>query len=227
MQKQGSSNIARYITVQDAVERLGVVERTVRRWIEKKKLHAIYDASGFVRLELDAVEKLAQERHAVVPSSRRQLEMLLERIERLESEKEVQEQKYNRLQQQIESIFRVLAGESIIDEYGQTLSLSDSQLAYLRPGGKNQQGALERRDLPLGTMRLVHFVQMHQVKLSDLKKLHMLHEINLTLYQRETGAIRNKQEWWISPEQHQQVATYCLQHGIPYTPCSQCASQEA
>jgi excisionase family DNA binding protein len=226
IQKQGSSPIVRYITVQDAVERLGVVERTVRRWIEKKKLHAIHDASGFVRLDLDAVERIAQERHTVVPSSRQQVEMLLERVERLESENEAQEQKYDHLQRLIEGVFRVLAGEPITDEHGQPLSLSDSHLAYLRPVGRNKQEPLERRGLPAGTMRLVNFAQLHQVKLSDLKRLHMLHELNLTIYQRDAGAIRNKQEWWISPEQHQQVATYCQQHSIPYMPCSQCDSKE-
>ncbi len=66
------------------------------------------------------------------------------------------------------------------------------------------------------------FAQKHSCNLSEVKKLHEHHEIEVTVYQREAPAIRNKQEWWITPTQHQAVADYCEQHHLPYTPCPQC-----
>ncbi|GLV54396.1 hypothetical protein KDH_12430 [Dictyobacter sp. S3.2.2.5] len=235
VEKRGSSSIARYITVQDAVERLGVVERTVRRWIEKDKLHAIRDVSGSVRLDLDEVELIVQERGAVVPSPQQQIEALLECVERLKCENEAlfecverlkreneaRDQKCNDLQQQIDVIRQERVSESTAHGHGSLLLPATSHFLHSHSG----QELLARRGLPEGTMRLVQFAQLHQIKLSDLKKLHMLHAVNLTIYQREAEAIRNKQEWWITPEQHQQVADYCQQHDVPYVVCSQCSHE--
>ena len=94
LQKLAPAPVARYVTVQDAVERIGVAERTLRRWIEetdekKKKFHRILrDPSGFVRLDLEEVEQIVRARGGVVPSVHQQIERLLERIEALESEKQ-------------------------------------------------------------------------------------------------------------------------------------------
>jgi len=225
--KQQPERVARYITVQDAVERLGVVERTIRRWMEKGKLHAIHDTSGFVRLDLAEIEKILQSKPPTIPSVHQQIEMQLERIEALESDNEAQAQKVSVLQQQMDSMLRLLAnlqgmenGQSI--EHHLVLADLLTQLGQRHPK-KTLNDPLGKRGLPPGTIRLVDFAKSHQVNLWDLKKLHGSGEIALEIYHREVEAVRNQQEWWVVPGQHQQIADYCQQHGIAYTPCQQCA----
>jgi hypothetical protein len=209
--KQPPTPIAHYITVQDAVEKLGVVERTVRRWIEKDKLHAIHDASGFVRLDLSEVEQILQSKPATAPSLSQQIEALYQRIEALEAEV----QKVGELQRQVEEVQHLLAHFQTED--GQ---LTQGPLRQQRSA--HPDDLLQKRGLPPGTMRLVDFASMHEIKLSELKRLYMLREIDLEVHQRETVAVRNKQEWWITPPQHSQVITHFQQQGMLYTPCPQC-----
>ena len=90
------------------------------------------------------------------------------------------------------------------------------------PASKEANAPEERRGFPPGTLRLVDFAQKHGCKLSELKKLYGSQEIEVAVYQREASAMRNKQEWWITPTQHQAVADYCERHQFPYTPCPQC-----
>ncbi len=240
-QKPVPAPIARYVTVQDAVERIGVAERTLRRWIEetddhkKKFRHIMRDASGFVRLDLEEVEQIAQSRGEVVPSLHHQIELLRERIEVLESEYVFQVQQYQELRTRVEHIQQFMTTQMQVlahilpSEDGQksepSLALAEllTHLTHLtQRHSKKVNAPEERRDFPPGTLRLVDFAQSHASSLSELKKLYMGHEIDLAVYQRESPALRNKQEWWITPMQHHALADYCERHQLPYTPCPQC-----
>ncbi len=213
LQKLAPAPVARYVTVQDAVERLGVAERTLRRWIEetderKKKFHHIMrDPSGFVRLDLEEVEQIVHARGGVVPSVHQQIEHLLECIEALESEQAVQAQHYQELLNTVEHL-------------QQTMMTQMQPVTYRHSGSPGTPA--KRRGLPAGTLRLVDFAQQHSCTLSEVKKLHEHHEIEVTTYQREVPAIRNKQEWWITPTQHHVLADYYEEHHLPYTPCPHC-----
>jgi len=222
--------IARYITVQDAVEQLGVVERTIRRWIEKGKIHAIRDPSGFVRLDLAEIEHIIQVKAATTPFLHQQMEALLQRVEALESDKEALAQQYTDLQRQMETLLQLLAQNQATDGTAQPFSLTDFLRAHmpLRRQTGNTQEPLERRGLLPGTMRLVNFAQLHQIKLWDLKQLHWAGTITLEIYQRDAEAKRNKQEWWITPEQHVALASYWHEHELPFIACPVCeAAREA
>ncbi len=238
-QKPVPAPIARYVTVQDAVERLGVAERTLRRWIEetddhkKKFRHIMRDASGFVRLDLEEVEQIAQARGRVVPSLHHQIELLRERVEALESDQAVQAQQYqellmtvNHLEASMTIQMQVFAQMLPTGDNGQSMDhplALTHLLTHLSRHHPKKLGEPEaRRGFPPGTLRLVDFAQSHASNLSELKKLYMAQKIDLAVYQREAPAIRNKQEWWITPMQHHALADYCEQHQMPYTPCPQC-----
>ncbi len=237
-QKPVPAPIARYVTVQDAVERLGVAERTLRRWIEetddhkKKFRHIMRDASGFVRLDLEEVEQIAQARGRVVPSLHYQIELLRERVEALESDQAVQAQQYHELRTTVEHIQQFVTTQMQVfahmtpSEDGQksepSLALAELLTHLTQRHLKKVNVSEERRGFPPGTVRLVDFAQRHATNLSEVKKLYMSQEIDLAVYQREAPTIRNKQEWWITPMQHQALADYCERHQIPYTPCPQC-----
>ena len=213
LQKLAPAPIARYVTVQDAVERIGVAERTLRRWIEetnekKKKFHRIMrDPSGFVRLDLEEVEQIVRARGGVVPSVHQQIESLLERIEVLESEHAIQAQRYQELLNTV--------------EHFQQARMTRMQPVTHRHSGSPGTPA-ERRGLPPGTLRLVDFARNHVCKLSDVKKLYGSQEIEVAVYQREAPAVRNKQEWWVTPAQHHALADYYGRHHLAYTPCPRC-----
>lgn len=229
LQKLAPAPVARYVTVQDAVERIGVAERTLRRWIEetdekKKKFHRILrDPSGFVRLDLEEVEQIVRARGGVVPSVHQQIERLLERIEALESENAAQAKQYQEVLTIVEQLQQVVTTQmQPTSDDGHSLALTEilTPLAHQHP--KKVSAPAERRGFPPGTLRLVDFVQKHGCNLSELKKLYGSQEIEVAVYQREASAIRNKQEWWITPTQHQAVADYCERHQLAYTPCPQC-----
>ena len=85
---------------------------------------------------------------------------------------------------------------------------------------------LAKRGLPPGTIRLVDFATHHHINIHDLKRYYYEGKIQLTAYQREVQAKRNKQEWWITPEQHQQVSVYWQQQEMPYVACPLCLHHE-
>lgn len=236
LHKQTPAPVVRYITVQDAIDRIGVSERTMRRWIEeaedstiddkKKKVHnVVRDPSGFVRLDLDEVERIVQVRQGVAPSLHQRIDALGERIEELENDKAAQAKKVSELQGQIEGILHALAGlQGTYKNDDQALPLTELLALLPLHRRASTQEPWEKRGLPPGTMRLVNFSKLHQVNLWDLKQRSFTGEIPLEIYHREAEAKRNKQEWWVTPAQHQQIAAYCQEHALPYTPCPQCTA---
>ncbi len=103
-----------------------------------------------------------------------------------------------------------------------TQALTDVRRLRTRAGSGGDEDILKKRGLPPGTIRLVDFVKLHQVNLWDLKQLHWGRTITLEVYLREVQARRNKQEWWVTPEQHTALANYWHMHQLPFTACPVC-----
>lgn len=208
-ERQKPAALVHYVTVRDAVERLNTPERTIRRWIEKGKLTSIRDAAGFVRIDLADIEQILQDRPTMVPSLQEQVTSLLTRIEDLEDQMQEQSAQIAVLRQQLEQ--------------------GGGQRHHVHAPAA--QSTWEKRGLPEGTEHLVTFVKMHQpqnkMTIYAIKQLFAEGKIALTIYQREEGAQRNKQEWWITREQHLQLVEYFQQHAISYSPCTHCKQMTA
>ncbi len=228
-----------YGTVQDAVELLNVSERTVRRMIKAGRLHTIRDATNHLWIDLDDIEKEQAARPRSASPLRHQVQLLLAQVEELKAHQGPQERRMldiecqvEALQQRVEAceqlLFRGLQTVSKREVEGETDETPGAQisrlLSRLRRSGVQRPSPLDKRGLPPGTLRLVRFAQLHQVKIEDIKHLFWAGKIELAVYHRE--AQRNKQEWWITPEQHEQLTAYWQQHAIPYVTCPQCAHED-
>lgn len=227
----------RYVTVQDAVNLLNTSERTVRRMLKEGRLHSIRDKTNHVWIDQDDIE---QEREAKPRSANpliHQLQHLQVLVNELEQRLLSFEQQVEQLREQgdvREQLLQALnsAQEAQEETEVPTSSLPWHKLAQMlarlprsHPAGRAPT-MLAKRGLPPGTLRLVDFAQRHHSNIHDLKRWHYEGKIQLTVYHREVQAKRNKQEWWITSEQHQQVSAYWQRQGIPYTACPQCLQQE-
>ena len=118
------------------------------------------------------------------------------------------------LQQQVESL-------AVGQPFAPAGALKSPQLV---PLPSVQLSAAEKRGYPAGTQRLVDFASAHQVTVGSIKSLYDAGEIALAVYQRPSNPERNKQEWWILPEQHTALANYWREHELPFVACSVCAA---
>ncbi len=200
-----------YVTVEEAVQLLNVSERTVRRMISKKQLHVIHDTNGYVRIDLDEIEQInASKPHQPHP--------VLARLQSMQGQIDALISQVDALQQQVESL-------AVGQPFAPAGALKSPQLV---PLPSVQLSAAEKRGYPRGTQRLVDFASAHQVTVGTLKSLYDAGEIALAVYQRPTNPERNKQEWWITSEQHTTLANYWREHELPFTACSTCeAAREA
>lgn len=237
--KQGQEKITgkRYVTVQDAVDLLNTSERTVRRMIKEGRLHIIRDKTNHIWIDQDDVE---QEREAKPRSAN----PLLHQLQHLQSLVDEIEQRLLYLEQQVEhlreqgdvreQLLQALnsAQEAEEETGAPTSSLPWHQVAQTLTRLQRSHSAgglpmmLAKRGLPPGTLRLVDFARQHHINIHDLKQCYYEGKIQLTVYHREVQAKRNKQEWWITLKQHQQVSAYWQQQEMPYTACPQCLHQE-
>jgi excisionase family DNA binding protein len=197
-----------YVTVEEASVLLNMTERTVRRKIHDGTFQVIRDASGFVRIDLEDIEAWnAQKPHQPHP--------ILARLEQ-------QKAQIATLTSQVEGLqhaIQVLAGAS----NGEALPIWEkppTELHMLR--APMQFSAAEKRGLPSGTLRMVDFAKEHGITMGMLKSYYQVQAIALTIYQRPGHAERNKQEWWVTPEQHMHIAAYLHEREIAFTPCSGC-----
>jgi excisionase family DNA binding protein len=235
-QQQGHEKVRgkRYITVQDAVNLLNTSERTIRRMVKEERLHTIRDKTNHIWIDQDDVE---QEREARPRSANPLLQQLQSCVERLEQRVLELEQHVEILREQgdvREQLFQALnrVQEAQEEAGAPTASVPWHQVAQMLTGLPRSRAAggaptmLAKRGLPPGTLRLADFARRHHIDIHELKQYHYEGKISLTVYHREVQAKRNKQEWWITAQQHQQVSAYWQQQGMPYTVCPQCAHQE-
>ncbi len=227
----------RYVTVQDAVNLLNTSERTVRRMIKEGRLHTIRDKTNHIWVDQDDVE---QEREAKPRSA----SPLLHQLQQLQSLVEGLEQRLLQLEQQVERLReqgdvgeQLLQACNSLQETQEERGVPNTsapwhQVAQVLAGLPRSHPAgiaptmLAKRGLPPGTLRLVDFTRRHHIDIHALKQCYYEGKVALTVYHREVQAKRNKQEWWITSEQHQQVSAYWQQQGMPYIVCPQCAHQE-
>ncbi len=193
-----STTRKQYVTVEEAVVLLNLSERTVRRMIKDEKFSVIR-AKHSIRIDLDDINAYnARKPHEPHP--------IQTQIDQLRAQVEA-------LQQQVESL-------AFAQSPAQAASLSSPQLVPF-PGV--QLSAAEKRGYHAGTQRLVHFARAHHVTADSIKSLYEAGDIALSVYQRPTNPERNKQEWWITPEQHIALAAYWHAHELPCTMCPACS----
>jgi hypothetical protein len=222
----------RYVTVKDVTQIYDISERTLLRWVKNDKIiRTIRDIKNHIRMDLADVERVMKNRNVPPNPLYQELQILQTRVGHLEQQvvglrAEMEDQRGSGEQLLQALAVKLTPGEA--DAH--TSSHLFQQIAQAMAGvhrlraraGSGEEEILRKRGLPSGTIRLVNFAEQHGVKVWDLKKLHWAGNIQLEVYQREEDATRNKQEWWVTQEQHQQVSAYCQQHEIPYTPCRQC-----
>jgi excisionase family DNA binding protein len=111
-----------------------------------------------------------------------------------------------------------------IDTNGSILSLPRSHID-LQERIRRSLSALERRQLPSGTVTVASFAKKHSMKprtaLGHCKKNQAF-----TLYHRPKAKIL-RHEWWITPEQQALLIRYWKQRQFQYEECQQCPHENS
>lgn len=221
----------RYVTIDDAAAESGVTERTIRRWIEKKRVHVIRDKTRHIRVDLDDI--LAHARLNSDSPLRFQVLQLQRQVEEIDhSLTDLTELVSEIRAWQRQQILAAELTQAVGGAPSQHITLQQGLaqlLATLRrssPQPLERSERLARRGLPGGTLRLVEFAASHQIKVHDLKKLHYAGKIHLSIYERENPAERNKQEWWIAPDQCREIIAYYDELALSYQKCTLCPHQQ-
>jgi DNA-binding transcriptional MerR regulator len=217
----------RYVTVREALDMYDIPERTIRRWIkptrkagriEEPLVKTLKNSRGQVRLDLDDLEREMTLRKMPASPLRQQVRDLQDRVEDLEHELAGLKEQMKEIAEQ-EHLFQALAHTSTQEHEGEAPALLQqiSQMLTRMPRSRmgNTESAPERRGYTPDTIRLVNFAEDHGVKLSEIKNLYYTGQVSLTVHPRP-DAQRNKQEWWVSPEQHHQVIDFWREHAIPH-----------
>lgn len=199
-----------YVTVYEAALLCNRSVRTLYRWIEQERVHVNRDErSRSVRIDLDDIKHMQATKPDTVHPVR-------DAIADLESNEEDHEQRIEKIEQQLGMLL-----QRVDFLMSQQQSVGTRVVLPQKDRSSRVSGA-ESRGLPHGTLRLAPYASQHNVAVGQIKSLFYEHEIDLIRHHREGGPIRNKQEWWISPEQQVQLVHYWQEHHIPYTPCGQC-----
>jgi hypothetical protein len=104
------------------------------------------------------------------------------------------------------------------------ISLSGSRIG-LQERIRRTLLALERRQLPAGTVTVASFAKLHGVK-PRTALVHCKKSQAFTQYRRPKAKIL-KHEWWITPEQQALLILFWKQHQIPYQECQQCPHENS
>jgi hypothetical protein len=237
----------RYVTIQDAADMLNIAERTVFRMIKQKRLESMKAPDGSRWVALDDIEGKQQAKLHSESPVRYQLKQaqaliaeLQETVRTQDARFQAQESRLHLLEQELAALHQQVSQEVPIIQFppiegASTFSLAEiTQLVtkqvvanlHLSPHKpQGVAGMIAKRNLPVGTMRLVDFAHQHEISVHAIKKGYYEHSFALTVHQRAGTVKRNHQEWWISQEQHQPVIAYCQQHAIPYVTCPHCQNQ--
>lgn len=230
------------VTVDEAAKLLDVSERTIRRMVKDQRLQVVRDGQRGVWID---VQDIQQKKNTKVRSAfedvRDRMQQQLD--EQARTLRELQEEVHR--QATIISTFEealTMVGEGtsrhLMLETGEDGDASHlvpfpditSLVTLLKARERDDQGhtviqtlsPLEKRHLPAATLRLVHFAMQHGVTVDDIKSLFAQGHIQLTVVSRGEYARRNKQEWWIRPEQQRELIRYWDEQNIAYTRCQHC-----
>jgi predicted site-specific integrase-resolvase len=229
--KQEKELGTRYLTINEILEEYPISERTLRRWTKDGTLPVIHDRKGHVKIALQDVEKAMENRQVSPGPLRQQVWALLARVERLEQQHQNLKQQMEELrrqddahQQQILTLLTNAEEQGVAGEQTSIQNLAQllAGFRHLRKTVNREEEMLKKRGLPPDTLRLVDFAKAHQATVWAIKQLFKAGEIQLEIYQRTIEAKRNQQEWWITLDQHRELANYWRIHGIPFAACQQC-----
>jgi hypothetical protein len=236
-----------YINATQAARLMGITPRHVYRLIEnghliarhknKRRLEiALVDIEAWIEAHPREVDPFEQ-----LEGLREQLRQALKRVDALETQfnafKASTQQELVALRGEIqrsdlqEALNHLLAVLSQFSEQeyqqekeeigsnGSILTLSRSHIG-LQERIRRSLTALERRQLPSGTITVASFAKKHFVNprtaLGHCKKSQVF-----TQYRRPKAKIL-KYEWWITPEQQELLIRFWKQRQIPYIECQEC-----
>jgi hypothetical protein len=201
-----------YVTVEEAQLLCNRSERTIRRWIQKEYVRTTGDTSSGIYIDLDDLLRMQTNKPDTVHPVRNEIKRLASRDEDLH-------QRLDALMQQVDKLEDWLS--HLLQMQGQEGAPLGNRVLR-SPSSHSAQSSVERRGLTPGTQRLVTFAEQHKVTVGHIKGLYHVRLIELTVYQREGEAVRNRQEWWIDPSQHTHLVRYWQEHHIDHTPCPLC-----
>jgi len=236
-----------YVNAAQAARLMGITARHVYRLIENGYLVARHKNKRRLEIALVDIEAWIeahpQERDPLeqLKGIQEQLQLVYKHIDALETrfnafKASMQEElaalreeiQRGDLQEALNHLLAVLSRFSMkeylqetegIDTSGSTLSLSRLHID-LQERIRRSLSALERRQLPSGTVTVASFAKKHSVKprtaLGHCKKTQVF-----TQYRRPKARIL-KHEWWITPEQQALLIRYWKQRQLQYEECQQC-----
>jgi len=196
MTEQHPKKNGHYTSTKQAAEMLGKDERTIRRWIEDGKI-ASSKPHGQRLIPLTEIERLLQDMPDLIPSD-------TERLEHLEAHEKEQDERLEQAEAQIQHLLLLVEQLQRVGAGG-----GDHPRRRTHQGRRSYDPAL--RGLPAGSLRLSEFVAEHQDQVSRnaLERLHARGEIGMTPHLMQGTSKRY--EWWLTPEQQQQVFAHCQQ----------------
>ena len=236
-----------FVNAKRAAELTGYDVRTIYRKIEDGEFSASHDTSGRWRIAHDEITAWIDRNGKQSKGELEQVQVLLQQVEHLSEQiqqmltfkDEVQmfqsrvEEKLFELEAEIERddlrnaldrVRRLLEGnitllgqEEKVGEQQEKVSLN---VHLIREHVYQSLNALEKRQLPIGTITVSRFAKNHEVH-PRTAIYHLVHaHLSWTNYRRNTH--KNKNEWWVTPEQQQALLAYWETHSKPYSPCSRC-----
>ncbi len=232
-----------YLTGAEAAHLMRCNPRTIYRRIERGELAASHDRKNRLRIAADEVYAYLEKYPVQEQEEENSLAALVQEVADLKAQvqdlRSLKEQ-LRRVQEHVEHLTTLIAALAMEQQQSETTSFSSSMsplplarpealhlLSLLRPQyALPHLSRLEKRHLPSGSTTLADFASQHSMNLYQLKKLRLAGALQFALIDRE-GAIRNKQEWWITPQQQDATLLYAQQHALASTLCPHCPHQTA
>ena len=233
-----------FVNAKRAAELTGYDVRTIYRKIEDGELSASHDTSGRWRIAHDEITAWIDRNGKQSKGELEQVQVLLRQVEHLSEQMlifkgEVQvfqsrvEEKLFELEAEIERgdlrnaldrIRELLEGNTVLpdqeEKTGEQQEKVSLNVHLIKERVYQSLNALEKRHLPLGTITVSLFAKDHGVH-PRTAIYHLTHAYLLwTNYRRNTH--KNKNEWWVTPEQQRALLTYWETHGKSYNRCASC-----
>ncbi len=195
-----------YLTATQAAQRLGKSEKTIRRWIDEKRLPAFHPQGRKNRLAIaeQDIDKLAQElaeyeQPAAPISSEQDTTALVERMTELE-------RRVTELEQRLARATMPTAPTAVAEQ--------DSATRTRAPRVITPTAA--PTDIPPGSVHMRDFAEHHGVNAATFRD-HITSGNVPALTIPKLNRPREV-ERWLTPDQQQQAIDYWRSHGKPFTP---------
>ncbi len=220
-QKQKPNVGRKYLTGKEAAQLMHCDQRTVYRRVERGDIVASHDRKNKLRIAIDDVHAYL-ERH---PLPEEQVAQTQEHTDcHCQERLETLEQQVSQLREYVYKLVSLITSSSSQSQSLPEIQHFLSQRSF-RPFAR--LSSPEKRHLPIGSVTLVEFARVHQLHLYTLKKLGQAGVIQLSIIHRQELAKRNKQEWWLTPQQQYELLCYLQEQNLPYRACASCPHQSA